>query len=396
VRRGGGYRNADELTRSCVAPGHPYGSDAHRQGPFDVVHAVADHDDVWTGLEPETQQRLGDDGGLVGPLAVEGRPGAMLEVRGDAEMVADARDERFRLGARNCERGSGEACKQLLDADNELVLEDPDVVEPFPVCGYPSVARHADRLEGVRERRADEAEELGFGQAGMADTLQRVRNATCDPGRRVRERAVEIEEHRAKHGPTVATGFPGPPQIAAGSRRTRGLMRDGWHMTTGEPFTATPQALDRDEWAAAHWSVYLARFNLTQRGQAPALKVGMVGSGTVASRMRSHERQFGPTEVLGAWSLAHATAHLDEVASWRLTEQYEARLQFAAEFAEPTARLRRLRPDTLVYSYEWFEDDQRVINAVGQWALRPVTLPHGWQFAKEDPSAASIREQPRD
>lgn len=54
----------------------------------------------------------------------------------------------------------------------------------------------------------------------------------------------------------------------------------------------------------------------------------------------------------------------------------------------PTARLRRLRPDTLVYSYEWFEDDHRVTDAVDLWALPPVTLPHGWEFADEDPSAA--------
>ena len=51
----------------------------------------------------------------------------------------------------------------------------------------------------------------------------------------------------------------------------------------------------------------------------------------------------------------------------------------------PDERLRGLRPDTLVYSYEWFEDDNRVIDAVEQWALRPVTLPHGWQFAPGGP-----------
>ena len=45
----------------------------------------------------------------------------------------------------------------------------------------------------------------------------------------------------------------------------------------------------------------------------------------------------GPAAVLSTWSVAHASAQLDEVASWRLTEQYEARLQFAAEFAEPTS-----------------------------------------------------------
>jgi hypothetical protein len=136
------------------------------------------------------------------------------------------------------------------------------------------------------------------------------------------------------------------------------------------------------------------RFNLEQRGQAPALKIGMVGSGTVGARLRSHDKQFGPADVLSVWSMADACEHLDELASWRLTEQYEARLQFAAEFKEPTARLRRLRPDTLVYSYEWFEDDQRVIDAVAEWALRPVTLPHGWEFATEDPGSPKVREQP--
>jgi len=106
--------------------------------------------------------------------------------------------------------------------------------------------------------------------------------------------------------------------------------------------------------------------------------------------------QFGPATVLSGWSLDHAAAHLDEVASWRLTEQFEARLQFAPEFAEPTARLWRLRPDTLVYSYEWFEDDERVIDAVNSRALRPVTLPHGWNFAREDPTDPTLREQPRE
>ena len=48
------------------------------------------------------------------------------------------------------------------------------------------------------------------------------------------------------------------------------------------------------------------------------------------------------------------------------------------DFIEPTDRLRRLGPDTLVYSYEWFEDDPKVIEAVQRFALAPVTLPHGW------------------
>jgi len=174
-------------------------------------------------------------------------------------------------------------------------------------------------------------------------------------------------------------------------------MSDRYGMSDhGQTFTAQPQRLEGDQWLDARWSVYLMRFDLAKRGQRPALKIGMVGTGTVASRRRSHELQFGAAEVLSAWSLAHATSQLEEVASWRLTEQYEARLQFAPEFAEPAARLRRLRPDTLVYSYEWFEDDERVVQAVNDWALRPVTLPHGWEFAREHPSDPTVREQPRD
>lgn len=161
-------------------------------------------------------------------------------------------------------------------------------------------------------------------------------------------------------------------------------------------FTAEPRRLRPDELMGERWAVYLMRFDLTHRQQPAALKVGMVGSGTIGSRLQSHQVQFGPAKVLSAWSLAHATARLEEVAAWRLTEQYEARLQFAPEFTEPTARLRRLRPDTLVYSYEWFEDDRRVIDAVDEWAMQPVTLPHGWDLARENPSDPTIREQPRE
>ncbi|MGQ0608184.1 MAG: hypothetical protein ACT4OQ_06965 [Chloroflexota bacterium] len=67
--------------------------------------------------------------------------------------------------------------------------------------------------------------------------------------------------------------------------------------------------------------------------------------------------------------------------SEEIVEQYEARLQFAAEFVEPSARLRRLRPDSLVYSYEWFEDDARVLEAIEPFAHLRVTLPHGWTLA---------------
>lgn len=159
-------------------------------------------------------------------------------------------------------------------------------------------------------------------------------------------------------------------------------------------FTVEPRQLAPDTWNDARWSVYLMRFDLAHRQQASALKVGMVGSGTVARRLREHRVRFGPAAVLAAWSVAHATARLDELASWRLTEQYEARLQFAAEFIDPTAQLRRLRPDTLVYSYEWFEDDDRVIDAIDQWAVRPVTLPCGWMLATDE--LATVAVQPRE
>lgn len=163
----------------------------------------------------------------------------------------------------------------------------------------------------------------------------------------------------------------------------------------GAAFTVVPRRVDPAAWMESRWSVYLIRVSLARHEQVSAIKIGMVGSGSVAARIRQHQKQFGPTEVLSVWTVAHAAALLEEVPAWRLTEQFEARLQFAAEFLVPDERLRRLRPDTLVYSYEWFEDDNRVIDAVEQWALRPVTLPHGRQFALEDPSDPAIREQPR-
>ena len=162
-----------------------------------------------------------------------------------------------------------------------------------------------------------------------------------------------------------------------------------------ETFTVEPRPLRVTEFAEARWSVYLMRFDLSHRDQRPALKIGMVGTGTIAARTRSHRNQFGPSEVLEAWSVAEGIGPLDELAKWRLTEQYEARLQFAPEFAHPTARLRRLRPDSRVYSYEWFEDDPRVIESIKEWALRAVTLPFGWEFATDDPTDPSLVEQPR-
>lgn len=149
-----------------------------------------------------------------------------------------------------------------------------------------------------------------------------------------------------------------------------------------DTFTVWPQRLVVDEAAlAVRWSMYVVRVDLVRHGQPSALKIGMVGPGTLGQRLRSHDRTFGPTELLDAWTLSHAVSQLDEDPAWRLVEQYEARLQFAAEFVDPSARLRRLRPDSLVYSYEWFEDDARVLEAVERFAHLPVTLPHGWTLA---------------
>ena len=75
-------------------------------------------------------------------------------------------------------------------------------------------------------------------------------------------------------------------------------------------------------------------------------------------------------------------------------QQYEARLQFAPEFAEPTAQLRRLRPDTLVYSYEWFVDDPLVVQAVEHHATIPVTLPQGWMLADVSEPTERSEEAP--
>lgn len=155
----------------------------------------------------------------------------------------------------------------------------------------------------------------------------------------------------------------------------RGLPRE-------DAFTVWPQRLAVDDAALAfRWSIYVVRVDLVRHGQPSALKIGMVGSGTLGQRLASHGRTFGPTELLDVWTLSHAVSKLDEDPAWRLVEQYEARLQFAAEFVDPSSRLRRLRPDSLVYSYEWFEDDTRVLEAVERFAHLPVTLPHGWTLA---------------
>lgn len=159
-------------------------------------------------------------------------------------------------------------------------------------------------------------------------------------------------------------------------------------MQREDTFTVWPRRLPVDEATGAYrWSVYVVRVDLAHRGQPTALKIGMVGSGTIGQRLRDHTNDFGPNELLVAWTLFHAVSHLDDDPAWRLVEQYEARLQFAPEFVDPSVRLRRLRPDNLVYSYEWFEDDPRVLEAVERYADLPVTLPHGWTIA--DPTRST-------
>jgi hypothetical protein len=150
-------------------------------------------------------------------------------------------------------------------------------------------------------------------------------------------------------------------------------------MTT--TFTVWPERLDSPAALASNWSIYVVRFPLV-----PALKIGMVGTGTIAQRLAHHTRTYGPCELLRAWSLAHSASQLEEPRARSLVEQYEARLQFAAEIAEPDARLRRLRPDA-AFSLEWFEDDPRVLTAVDQIAPLPITLPHGWTLQAGEPDA---------
>lgn len=148
-----------------------------------------------------------------------------------------------------------------------------------------------------------------------------------------------------------------------------------------EPFTVFPRRLAVEEARPCRWSVYVVRVDLTRHHQAPAIKIGMVGTGTIGERLAVHTATYGQTELLDAWTLPHALGELPYPQPWRLVEQYEAGLQFAPEFAYPDARLRRLRADTLVYSFEWFEDDERVVDAVAWQAPLPVTLPHGWTLA---------------
>jgi hypothetical protein len=150
-----------------------------------------------------------------------------------------------------------------------------------------------------------------------------------------------------------------------------------------DTFTVWPKRLPLDHAPAFSWSIYVIRVDLVRHAQTSALKIGMVGTGTIGQRLKSHDWNFGPTELLDAWTLSHAVSQIGEDPAWRLVEQYEARLQFAAEFVDPSARLRRLRPDSLGYSFEWFEDDPRVLDAIERFANLPVTLPHGWTLADE-------------
>jgi hypothetical protein len=163
---------------------------------------------------------------------------------------------------------------------------------------------------------------------------------------------------------------------------------------TEEEFTAVPRRLKLEEADDAKWSIYVVRVNLTRYDQPSALKIGMVGNGTIGERRDEHNKKYGETELLDAWTLAHAVSGLPDPQGWRVVEQYEARLQFAPEFIDPQARLRRLRPDTLVYSFEWFEDDDRILQAVERYAPLPVTLPHGWTLARASVPTERLGETP--
>jgi len=86
-----------------------------------------------------------------------------------------------------------------------------------------------------------------------------------------------------------------------------------------DTFTVWPKRLAVNDAALAfRWSIYVVRVDLVRHGQPSALKIGMVGSGTVGQRLRSHDRTFGTTELLDAWTLSHAVSQLDEDPAWRL------------------------------------------------------------------------------
>jgi hypothetical protein len=159
-------------------------------------------------------------------------------------------------------------------------------------------------------------------------------------------------------------------------------------------FTVQPIRVPDADAENARWSVYLIRVDLEQFQAGPALKIGMVGTSTVKERLARHKTEFGEPTLLAVWSLEGAVAVLEPAHRWRVVEQYEARLQFAADFVLPAARLRLLRPGTRVYSYEWFEDNPIVIDAVERYALWPVTLPHGWTLADTTEPTERSEEEP--
>ncbi len=102
-----------------------------------------------------------------------------------------------------------------------------------------------------------------------------------------------------------------------------------------DTFTVYPDAVPITEAEHCRWSVYLIRVDLVRPSVARALKIGMVGSGTVGHRLAEHTRAYGPVELVDVWTLAHAVRRLDDTSAWRVVEQYEARLQFAPEFVDP-------------------------------------------------------------
>lgn len=142
-----------------------------------------------------------------------------------------------------------------------------------------------------------------------------------------------------------------------------------------------PQRADIGATVGLNWAVYIIRVDLPPSRGGTALKIGMVGSGSIDKRLATHSRQQGPVELVDLWSVSHAARFLHEAAAWKLTEQYECRLQFAPEFADTSARRRRLLPGTNKFSYEWFEDHDDVLAAVAAVAPRPIHLPIGWKLA---------------
>ena len=160
-------------------------------------------------------------------------------------------------------------------------------------------------------------------------------------------------------------------------------------------FTVWPVRVTDDAAAKnARWSVYLIRVDL-QRFQAPsALKIGMVGTSTVKQRLARHQSQFGkPTPSRCGRSRTRSAPSIQTTPGGSSSSTRHASSSRPSS-PLPSARLRRLRPDTLVYSYEWFEDDPIVIEAVEGSALLPVTLPHGWTLADTTEPTERSEEAP--